>query len=142
MSRNHHENPEVRFEKEDVNEVSTFWFGFAILVVMVVTAIVAKPLYDFLVERQTAAQTPAAYVADSDPSALEPPGPRLQVHPELDLATFRAGEDAVLTSYAWVDKEKGIARIPVAEAMRLVAERGLPVFPSSPGDDEAEENTP
>ena len=43
-----------------------------------------------------------------------------------DLKAFRAEEDAALTTYGWVDKGRGVARIPVEEAMRLLAERGLP----------------
>ncbi len=142
MSERRRENPEIRYEKEDVNERSSFWFGVAILVVMVVTAFATKPLYDLLAERETAAQPPAAYVAAADPDALEPPGPRLQVRPEIDLDAFRAQEDAILTTYAWVDKEHGVVRIPVAEAMRLVAERGMPAFPSPNADGSAEEATP
>jgi hypothetical protein len=29
-----------------------------------------------------------------------------------------------------VEKDKGIARMPIDEAMRIVAERGLPSFPA------------
>jgi hypothetical protein len=108
----------------------------------VVTALVTKPLFDLLAEHDTATQPPADYVAKIDRAALEPPGPRLQVRPQIDLATFRARENAILTTYAWVDKEHGIARIPVEEAMRLVAEQGLPDFPSPPGGDPPEETTP
>ena len=61
------------------------------------------------------------------PPPSSPRRPRLQVRPEIDLAAFRAQEAAILTTYAWVDKEHGIVRIPVEDAMRLVAERGLPV---------------
>jgi hypothetical protein len=135
------ENPEVRYEKEDTNERSSFWFGVVILVVMVGTAFATKPLYDLLSRRETAAQAPAAYEAESDPAALEAPAPRLQVRPEIDLAAFRAQEAAILASYAWVDKEHGIVRIPVEDAMRLVAEQGLPAFPVPSGDGTTEEAT-
>jgi hypothetical protein len=140
MSRRHDENRAVRYEKEDINEPSTFWFGAVILIVMVVVALLTKPLYDLLAERETVAQPAAAYVAESDPDALEPPGPRLQVNPETDLATFRAQEEGTLTTYAWVDKEHGIVRIPVQEAMRIVAERGLPAFPAEETEDPEEED--
>ena len=60
----------------------------------------------------------------------------------MELAAFRAQEAAILSSYAWVDKEHGIVRIPVADAMRLVAERGMPVFASPPGEGEEPEDTP
>ena len=46
----------------------------------------------------------------------------------LALAAFRAQEEALLSSYGWVEKDKGLARIPIDDAMRLVAEHGLPKF--------------
>jgi hypothetical protein len=56
-----------------------------------------------------------------------PPAPRLQVTPRQDLRDLRAREDQLLNSYQWVDRSAGIVRIPIAEAMRLTLERGLPV---------------
>ncbi len=56
-----------------------------------------------------------------------PPEPRLQEHPEADLGTLRGEEDAVLGSYGWVDREAGVARIPIERAMEILAERGLPM---------------
>ncbi len=44
----------------------------------------------------------------------------------LDLKTFRAEEDQVLNSYAWVDRPKGVVRIPIAQAIDLIVQRGLP----------------
>jgi hypothetical protein len=125
-------NEEVRFEREDVNSRSTLWFGIWILVVMVVVAVLVKPFYDMLAEHETRTQPPAAYALPTEPPAPDATTPRLQVEPVADLATLRAHEDRILDSYAWVDKEKGVARIPVEDAMRLVAEQGLPVFPPAP----------
>lgn len=51
------------------------------------------------------------------------PPPRLQVAEPLDLETVRQAEDALLTGYAWVNREQGIVRIPIAEAMRLLAKK-------------------
>ena len=36
---------------------------------------------------------------------------------------MRAAESAVLESYGWVDREAGVARIPIERAMLLLAER-------------------
>ena len=36
------------------------------------------------------------------------------------------GQDAALRSYGWVDKNAGIVRIPIDEAIRLTLQRGLP----------------
>lgn len=75
----------------------------------------------------------AADVAEVEPppTALQrlhpaPPGPRLQAEPAEDLATYLAREKALLESYAWVDEEAGIARIPIEQAMQLLAQRGWP----------------
>jgi hypothetical protein len=54
---------------------------------------------------------------------LSPPPPLLQTGPTLDLTSFREQEDRILGSYAWVDKEKGVVRIPVEEAMRILVGR-------------------
>lgn len=57
--------------------------------------------------------------------ATMPPEPRLQTDPNRDMKALRDEEDAVLTAYAWVDKERGIARIPIERAMEIVALSGL-----------------
>jgi hypothetical protein len=58
---------------------------------------------------------------------LEPaPPPRLQAEPAQDFPTYRAREAAILDSYAWVDEDAGVARIPIERAMALLAERGWP----------------
>jgi len=132
MSGPGQENREVTYEREDVNARSSFWFGVWILVVMVVVALLVRPLYHMLAEEEAGSQPPAAYLPRAERGELEPPGPRLQVHPEADLAAFRSQEDEILGGYGWVDKEKGVARIPIEEAMRLVAEQGLPRFPPAP----------
>ena len=43
------------------------------------------------------------------------------------IAAFRKEEAEILTTYGVVDREKGIFRIPIEEAMKLTLERGLPV---------------
>jgi hypothetical protein len=39
---------------------------------------------------------------------------------------MRAAEQKELTSYGWIDKQKQSVRIPIDQAMKLLAERGLP----------------
>jgi hypothetical protein len=55
-----------------------------------------------------------------------PPAPRLQQFPENDRYVFQTEEQRLLNSYSWENKETGTVRIPIAEAMRLTVERGLP----------------
>lgn len=49
------------------------------------------------------------------------PAPRLQSAPQPDLARFRAEQGRAMDAVGWVDREHGIARIPVSDAMDLVA---------------------
>ncbi len=48
-----------------------------------------------------------------------PPQPRIQVHPGRDLRQVRALEDEHLNHYAWIDRSRGIARVPIDRAMVL-----------------------
>jgi hypothetical protein len=59
-----------------------------------------------------------------------PPEPRLEPVPRAPRVQMRAEEDAILGSYAWVDKSAGTVRVPIDRAMDLIAQRGLP--PSKP----------
>ncbi|HEY8230167.1 MAG TPA: hypothetical protein VIG31_06915 [Rhodanobacteraceae bacterium] len=50
-----------------------------------------------------------------------PPTPRLQAHPQTDLAKFRAQKQALLSGYAWNDAQHDYARIPIQRAMQIYA---------------------
>jgi hypothetical protein len=60
------------------------------------------------------------------------PRPLLQVSPREDLDVLRQREHELLTTAAWVDKDRKIARIPIDRAMRVVVEQGLPKWPPVP----------
>jgi len=49
-----------------------------------------------------------------------PPAPRLQADPAVDLAAERAQQRQRLESYRWLDRDAGIAQIPVERAMALL----------------------
>jgi hypothetical protein len=55
-----------------------------------------------------------------------PPEPRIEVEPWQQLLSVHAREDHVLTSYAWVDRQGGVVRIPINQAMDELAKKGLP----------------
>jgi hypothetical protein len=59
-----------------------------------------------------------------------PREPRLEPDPLAPRLAMRAREEALLSSYGWVDRGAGVARIPIDRAMELLVERGLP--PSKP----------
>ncbi len=55
-----------------------------------------------------------------------PPEPRIEVAPYMQLQELRAKEDHILNSYAWVDKDGGKVRVPISQAIDMLAAKGLP----------------
>lgn len=45
----------------------------------------------------------------------------LQPQPGQDIAQFRTEKQQLLEGYGWVDREHGIARIPIERAMQLLS---------------------
>jgi hypothetical protein len=120
------------YERTDADARDTYRAGFAILAAMFVTALLVVPLYRLLARRETGAQPPPAEVVKTEMSEPVQTFPKLVTSEPLALAAFRAQEDAQLTSYGWIEKDKGIVRIPIDEAMRIVAEQGLPNWEAPP----------
>ena len=108
--------------------------GIFMIVITVITAAAFGTMWYFgLFMRDTMAQrdTPAPLVAESRDTLL-PPQPRLQTTSYDDWAEMKAAHEEELSTYAWEDRSQGLVRIPVEEAMRRIAERGLPTFPPAP----------
>ena len=119
------------YEKTDTQAGPTIRAGLYILGVMFLTALVLVPMYRFLGRREAAEQKPAASVLKADAAAPVPAFPRLVTSEPAVLAEFRAQEDAFLAGWGWVEKDRGVARMPIDTAMKIVAERGaLPSFPA------------
>jgi len=66
-------------------------------------------------------QAPAA---NTPPHAFPGKAPLLQPAPQPDRAAYLEEKRRVTGTYGWVDREAGIARIPLDEAMRLMAAKG------------------
>jgi hypothetical protein len=71
------------------------------------------------------------------------PSPRLQMDDgNQDTADLHAREDLLLDHYSTVPGQPGV-RIPIDQAMQLIAQRGLPVAPAAqPGEKLAYDTTP
>lgn len=62
--------------------------------------------------------------------ARTPPEPRLEPRPLAPRARLDAEENTILTTYGWVDRNRGVVRVPIDRAMEILVARGLP--PSKP----------
>ena len=116
---------DVQRETSDVNVSAIVVF---VVVLVVTTAVVFGGV--FAVYRyfgaQAARSVTAEYPLATNAMRRLPPEPRLQTDPRDDLANLRRSEDSVLQSYGWIDRGAGIVHIPVEQAMKLTAARGLP----------------
>lgn len=56
-----------------------------------------------------------------------PSTPDLPAIPDIgEYQQLLAADEAKLNNYSWVNQKSGIVRIPIKEAMKIMAERGLP----------------
>jgi len=143
----HASNPEIQYEKTDATVRPLYQFLFWISAITAITALMSFGILRALQSwregastRPAMAQPQAGLGAGNPADAQQPPAPRLQLREPLDLARFRAEESEILSTYGVVDRDNGIYRIPIEEAMRLTIERGLPVagVPPAPVAEKAE----
>ena len=130
MSDTEHSEPsaDVGYETTDVDpKILLAWVaGLACMILLSVVA--AWVFFDVLAGYAQRADPKISPLAVTDKGA--PPEPRLVVNEPKDLASVRKEEDHILDSYDWVDKGRGLVRIPIARALELVAKEGLPSRPS------------
>jgi hypothetical protein len=119
------DNPAVEHEESDVNVSAIIWWGAGLATLALVVHVFLwwlQGLYTVQTERQQTRQFPIAEARQNEP----PPEPRLQNTPQQDMQKLRADQESRLNGYGWVNKNAGIARIPIDEAMKTVVQRGLP----------------
>ena len=121
----------VHHETSDVNIGGIFRFAVGLLLTGIAIHLFVWWLVLFFAARDARHAMPEYPLAAGQESRV-PPEPRLQTHPRQDLRDLRDAEDTLLTGYGWVDKNAGIVRIPIGEAMKLTVERGLPARQENP----------
>jgi hypothetical protein len=146
MSNHHHdEGGDLHFEQishHGVNYEPRDLGGrgiIAFLIVLVIsTAVLAGTVWGYYAYHlkhpvNEPARTGIAMVTDTPVTQPDPtkrfPRPTLQPDDVADLSKMRADENEILNSYGWVDQANGVARIPVDQAMKMVAQQGLPARP-------------
>lgn len=88
------------------------------VIALVIALVVASV---FLLLREWRLPPGADRVPAREPAPV--PAPRLQSAPQQDLAAYLADKERELHTLAWVDRSRGIARIPIDDAMDLLLQR-------------------
>lgn len=138
---NPEENAAVAHERGDIDIFAVGKFGIGLAFGTIVAFFAMWALFEFFVKHndQTLEHLPESVIqARKD---LVPAEPRLQTmgnpaaaniaagdlrSPHVELEQWRESEKRQLDSYAWVDPNKSIVRIPVELAKDLVLKKGLP----------------
>ncbi len=117
-------------EERDVAFRPILWGGVGLLLATTLIFLMVFWLFGYL-ERGAAERSPAVNPLTTAYGRRLPPEPRLQTHPIRDLKQLRAAEDEQLNTYGWIDRNTGTVRIPIARAMEVLAQRGLPARPEA-----------
>ncbi len=130
-SHNRHDaHDTLHHEGSDVDVRAILRFGAWLAIVMVGIYAAVWLVFGFF-DRREASESVRDFPLAAGRSDV-PPQPRLQADPRQDLRALQRRDDALLNSYGWADREAGLVRMPIAEAMRLTVERGLPVRSAEP----------
>src|SRR4029077_4218786 len=110
-------------EVSDINSKRVARVGLALATVIALALLVTYGLFHYFYSGETRTRplpSPLSYSREPTPE------PRLSVEPGEELKTLRSEEDAMLKSYGWIDRDKGVVRIPIDRALEILAERGIP----------------
>jgi len=121
-------SPDAGHELSDLSPKKIALCAIALTLTIIAALAVTYALFQHFLSVATkteAVPSPLSYTREPTPE------PHLLVNPGQDLKTMRAEEDKILNSYDWVDREKGIVRIPIDRAIEIIAQRGLPARPQS-----------
>jgi hypothetical protein len=80
-----------------------------------------------MLTRTSAIVVPERQLGPKGDPATRFPAPQLQADEVGDLNKYREAVEIQLNSAGWIDKNAGVAHIPVERAIDLVTQRGLPV---------------
>ena len=133
------------FEHEDLSPLGVFYFLGGLAIVGITIYFILVGMYRFLDSydrRHQPAANPMAVKTGVNPNVMTPreiqqqidktfPKPVLEYSERTQFIQELENEDNALESYDWVDQKAGIVRIPIEQAMDLVAQRGLPVLPEA-----------
>jgi hypothetical protein len=122
-----HENKKpasLERDDRDVDVRSIVKLGLLLAALTAATLGIAWVLVGSLTREEQAGHTEPPPIAAG--RATAPAEPRLSPSPPKKLEALRDEEKQILEAYDWEDADRGVVRIPITEAINLLAKRGLP----------------
>ena len=125
---------DVSFEERDVKAGTIYGYLLALGLAVVASLLVCVYILRFTLKfaaSNDAPPPPSRAALGPDYREL-PPEPRLQgvpghaTDPQQDMRDKLKADNEANQKFQWIDESSGIAQIPVKDAMKLIAEKGLP----------------
>ena len=120
-------NPDTAHEATDINLRAIVSFAILLTVVTLTIQIAMFGLFHVFARMASARDQDVSPI--TTPAGQAPSEPRLQTTPWADLKSLRAEEVSYLHSYGWIDRQAGVAHLPIEKAEELLLQKGLPVRP-------------
>src|SRR6267143_5590018 len=129
---------DVSFEERDIRASTIYGYLLAMGVAVVASMLICVYILRFTLNFAASSDTPPPPSREAlvkDFRAL-PPEPRLQgvpgheTDPQADLRKKNQEDAEANEKLEWIDKSGGVAQIPVKDAMKILAEKGLSAAPA------------
>jgi mono/diheme cytochrome c family protein len=95
-------------------------------VVVVLVHLLAAALFGIFAVTDANPQPPSPFVSEAE--GLTPLEIERRIEAQNEQRRLYATQEANLSRFGWLNREGGVVGIPVEEAMRIVAEQGVPDF--------------
>jgi len=116
----------AKYEHTDIDASIGYKFALWLTVAMFIGFGIVYGTFWLFEGRERAANAAAQMYPLAVGQAKEPPAPNLQKQPFKDVYMLRQSEAATLGAYGWVDKDAGIAHIPIDRAIDVMLQKGFP----------------
>lgn len=130
-------NPETHHEKSDVNVRALLWSMAIFVVFAAFSHLVLYGMFKYFAEMSRNSTAPP--LTSLAPASSVPQQPRLQPFPNadqrgkdmppnsstpvVDMEGMRVTEEQALHTPGWIDRQKGIVRLPIDVAKQLTVQR-------------------
>ena len=127
----------VSFEERDIQAGVVYKYLFALGVAVVASLVICVFILRLTTAFTASTDAPPPPSRESHQREL-PPEPRLQgvpghpTDPQADLRQKIRDDSEANEKLEWIDRSSGIVQIPVKDAMKIVAEKGLSPAPAAP----------
>lgn len=118
--------PGAKYEHTDIDVNVGYKFGLWLTVSMLISIGIVTGAFYFFEGQQNSANALAQKYPLAVGQVKAPPAPNLQNQPFKDLYMLRQAEAEKMSNYGWIDRDGGIARLPIDRAIDAMLEKGFP----------------